>query len=893
MNTKHKGFKTKVFFWLVLMMISGMSIAQPVSRETARQAAKTFLENNGAQSAELSDVSAAAGFEHLYVFTTGNSFVLMAADSRVQPVLGYSLNGGFDTEGMPENVREWLQGYDDEIQWAIDNNWRAAPATARQWQDLENGVRGPRATTVVAPLIQTRWNQNKYYNNLCPVMSGGPGGHAYTGCTATAMAQIMKYYNYPSKGIGSHSYDWNGQTLSADFGSTTYDWDNMADYYEYYVDDNGSYQWLPTPSSVEIDAVATLMYHCGVSVDMNYTSSGSGASISNAAIALKSYFNYSSTTEYKRKSDFDDTEWDTMVKNELDQSRPLEYAGYDPNGSGGHAFVCDGYNDADYFHFNWGWAGAYDGYFSLANLDTGANNQSGSGNGVYTRNQEAIFGIQPVQCAASAPTNLAYTMTGLQNITLSWTAANGATSYNIYRNNNYVGNSTTTSYSEDTPFGTNAYYVRSVDASGNLSLSSNYVTVYIGYQIPIVDDLQATLSGNNVSLTWTAPEWCYPETPTATLNYGEGPVYYSWTSVYYAHRHLAADLAQYAGKAVYKVSTYIQYPGTYSVYVYTNSNQSNKPDPNSLAFSKTGMQVTVSNDWYEIDMDDPIILTGTNDLWVVMKQENTGQTHPTPSFSISEHNINAFYASSSSPTNLYDANSSYNCAWLINTYLTDGIYTYNLYRDDAVIAEQISETQYTDSALPDGTYAYYVKTNYYGGETEASNTVTVTLPGLATQTVTFTDGWTWWTPTVATSLAQLETALGSNGILINSQDDGFARYENGSWSGTLQGFEPGQMYKIAAQTTDPITLTGLPATSATINILPGYNWFGYTGGGGLTIAEALGDFEPAEGDTIVDEDGNTATYNGSAWTSTLTTLTRGKGYVYHSTVNETKTMTLH
>ena len=707
----------------LLLIVAIPTFAERVTSETAQKVATTFLNNNGAKTTQLTDLSKEAGFPNLYIFTAKQGFVVMSADDCVQPILGYSLAGEFLAENMPSNVRSWLQGYNDEIQSAIENQMKATAETVQLWKDLvEGNSKAATATTVVAPLIQTKWNQNRYYNNLCPAMSGCPGGHAYTGCTATTMAQIMKYYNYPSRGIGSHSYAWNGQTLSADFGSTTYDWNNMAPYYEYYVDDNGSYHWLSDPSSVEIDAVATLMYHCGVSVNMNYTPTGSGASISDAAIALKSYFNYSSTTEYKKKSNYTDTEWKTMVKNDLDQGRPLEYAGYDPNGTGGHAFVCDGYNSADYFHFNWGWAGAYDGYFSLANLDTGANNQSGSGNGVYTRDQEAIFGIQPVQCAASDPTNLTYTMNGLQNITLNWTAANGAASYNIYRNNNYVGNSTTNSYNEDAPFGTNVYYVRSVDANGNLSLSSNYVTVYIGYQTPIVDDLQATLSGNNVSLTWTAPEWCYPETETALLNYGNGTPYYSWSNTYYGHRHLATEIAQYAGKAVYKVSTFIQYPGTYSVYVYTNSNQSNKPDPNSLAFSKTGMQVMISNDWYEIDMDEPIILTGTNDLWVVMKQEGTGQQHPVPSFNLSEFNGNACYYGNSSPVALYN-NISNSISWFINIYLTDGTYTYNLYQDGTRIAQGLNQTSYNATLNNNASNLFVVKTNYYGGETNNSNRV--------------------------------------------------------------------------------------------------------------------------------------------------------------------------
>ena len=864
-------------------------LAQPVSRETAQQAAKTFLDNNGAPSSELADVSTAAGFSNVYVFTTGHSFVLMAADSRVQPVLGYSLNGPFDTEKMPENVREWLQGYDEEIQWAIDNSWRASSTTTRQWQDLEHGVKGPRATTVVTPLIQTKWNQSEYYNQLCPLATGGPNGHAFTGCVATAMAQIMKFWEYPTHGIGSHAYTWGDQTLSADFGSTTYDWSNMLAQYYYYYDDNGNIHWLSTPTEQQISAVATLMYHCGVSVDMDYGGGGSGAVTAYVADALKTYFNYSPDIEYKTKAEHE-SEWMAIVKAELDAGRPLQYSGR--SSSSGHSFICDGYNSANYFHFNWGWSGAYDGYFSLDNLNTGANNQSGQGNGVYTSDQSAIFGIQPVQCSAAEPTDLTYTLAGLQDLTLSWTEASGAVSYNIYCNSNYVGNTSTASYSETAPFGTNIYYVRSVDANGNLSLSSNTVTVTVGYQSPVVDDLAAAVEGHNVNLSWTAPAWCYPETESAILNYGEGNLYSSWTAKYYGHRHLAANMAQYAGKAVYKIGTYIQYPGTYTVYVYTNNNMNGQPSVSALAATKAS--VFNASGWQDIILDSPVILSGSTDLWVVLKQENTGQDYPTPSFNLSDYNANACYAGSYSPTSLSSINlEGYRISWFINIYLTDGVYTYNLYRDGTAIANQISDIQYTDSNRPDGEYAYYVKTNYYGGETEASNTVTVTVPGLPTQTVALNEGWTWWSPTVETSLAELETALGGNGLIINSQDGGFARYEvvngQGTWSGTLQGFVPGQMYKIAVQTAGTITLTGTPVAPSPINILQGYNWFGYTGVAGLTIAETLGVFEPAENDQIIGQEG-TATYSGGAWSGLPTGLVPGHGYVYVSTATEQKTV---
>jgi uncharacterized protein YjiK len=696
---------------LALMMFFIMPcVAEQVQPETARSVARTFLSSNRAEANNLVDVSAEAGFPNLYIFTTEHSFVIMSANDCVQPVLGYSLTGNFNVENMPFNMRDWLQGYSDEIQYAVENNIRSTDEISHLWEALAEGnLDVARATSVVDPLIQTKWNQSQYYNSLCPLASGGPDGHVYAGCTATSMAQIMKYYNYPSRGIGTHSYLWNNQTLSADFGATTYDWNNMDLYYNYYYDDDGTLHWLSAPSSVTVTAVATLIYHCGVSVNMNYSGSGSGANLVNAAAAWKNYFNYSLDINFQLKSDYSDAVWKTMVKNELDAGRPVQYDGRNSDGSG-HAFVCDGYNNADYFHFNWGWSGHYDGYFSIGNLNPGDDN--------YSNQQGAVFGIRPSNNNA-IPTNLTYTQNG-RNVTLHWSTASGATSYNIYRDMNLVGNATSNSYTEAAPYGNSVYYVRSVNSAGELSLSTNSVSVTVPYPIPLVDDLSASVAGDDVSLSWTAPEWCYPQTPTATLNYGDGTLHYRWTSTYYAHRYLAANLAQYANKAVYKVSTYALYPGDYTVYIYTNSS-GNQPVASSLAVTQTH-HCSFSATWIEFCFDEPVIISGSNDLWVVMKQENTGQQFPTPSFDLSSHNVNAFY-SGSSPTSLYDANSNYNCAWYINTYLTDGVYTYNIYRNGSSIADHVSSTSYNDNDLPNGSYTYYVKTNYYAGET-ASNSVT-------------------------------------------------------------------------------------------------------------------------------------------------------------------------
>ena len=809
---------------LVLTMVMPL-FAERVTPETAKNVATTFLSNNGAKASQLTDLSKSAGFPNLYIFTAEQGFVVMSADDCVKPILGYSLTGTFSAEDMPDHVRGWLQGYNDEIQYAIDNSMRATSETAKLWRDLsESKGNVAKANVVVAPLIQTKWNQNKYYNNLCPAVSDGPEGHAYTGCVATAMAQIMKYWEHPATGIGSHSYTWNGQTLSADFSSTTYDWGNMQPYYYcYYANGTDPYAiGVNAPTSEQLSAVSTLMYHCGVSVDMNYGGSstgGSGAYSQNVAIALTTFFNYSTNIEYRNKDNYDVNVWIDMIKADLNERRPVQYNG---RGSSGHAFVCDGYDDANYFHFNWGWSGHYDGYFSLNNLNTGANNESGSGNGVYTNEQSAIFGIQPATTGdAAAPVLTANLIqeTGVRDIQLSWSEVTNASAYQLFCNSELIYSGSERSYRDiSVPYGTRTYFVRSVDVNNNLSLPSNYVSITltfaaptnltattgengielswsasensvaynlycngvviernirntnytdnriiagdltylvkgvdsfgdesepsesvsitIPYKTPIVNDLSLLYENGSSVLSWTAPTWCYPETETATLNYGQGSVRYSWNSEFYGHRHTAASLAQYAGMAIYKVSVLIKCPGTYSLYIYTNATVASSNDfyfyatQSDLATSITDVPISVTNSWFDFVLNTPIVLNGNNDLFVMIRQTDTEQEFAVPSFNVSAHNSNAFCSGWYSGTKFYidDNHPDYNCAWFINTYLTDGTYTYNLYDGTNAVASNLTDTSYSIANITGNTlHQYTVRTNYYAGETNASNKASIAL----------------------------------------------------------------------------------------------------------------------------------------------------------------------
>ena len=711
---------------MALMLIVAMPMmAEHVTPETAQKVAKTFLNNNGAKSAQLTDLTNAAGFSNLYIFNGEEGFVVMAADNCVQPILGYSLTGKFVAENMPSNVSGWLQGYNDEIQYAIEHQMRATDETAQLWNDLIDGnSKAARATTVVNPLVQTTWDQNGFYyysggqlhifelyNNLCPY-DNAAGERTVTGCVATAMAQIMKYWSYPAQGIGSHSYtpytrpDLGVQ--SANFGSTNYSWSNMPN------------SLSQSSSDVQINAIAVLMYHCGVSVDMMYDISANGGSAAYAEDipnALRNYFNYKSTANIKYKSSYSNNNWINLLKAELNASRPIEYNGR--GDAGGHAFVCDGYNSSNQFHFNWGWSGSNDGFYSLTSLNPGSGGAGGGGYN-FTDNQSAIFGIEPGS-TLPAPTNLTYALHNTQDLTLTWNGVSAASSYNVYCNSNLIGNTTSTTYAYSAPYGTNAYFVRALDSNGQLSLPSNTVTVTVDYPTPIVDDLTATLSGNNISLSWTAPEWCYPATPSVTLTYGDGEYYGNLgfgggSNMYWGHRYLASDLSAYNNMALYKASFYANETGAYKIYVYKGT-VSNHPQTQVLQQS---LNVGTTG-WFDFDLSSTIIIDASKDYWVFM-YDPEGRSYPATYCSYTGNNGN-YYASS--PTSFVGTYSG--AAFLIKTYVTDGVYTYNLYRNGSPLNLNLTTTNYTDSNRNNTVSYYTVKTNYYGGVTAASNGVGYTL----------------------------------------------------------------------------------------------------------------------------------------------------------------------
>ena len=309
----------------------------------------------------------------LYVVERGNGggYVIVAGDDAVAtPVLGYTDKGTFDYDQAPANLKWWIDEYSRLIEHMATHGISTASA--------------PVFDQEVAPMLTTQWNQDAPYNDLCPTLNSMR--KAYTGCVATAMAQVMNYHEWPVTGTGSHSYFDNplvggcGQTLSADFGSTTYEWDLMLDTYD------------SSSSEEACNAVATLMFHCGVATEMSYTANASGTYSYKAAEALATYFGYPQNVQSLNRDYRPYDEWITLIKNEIDAGRPVIFGG--SSSTGGHEFVIDGYRTDGYFHVNWGWSGQSDGYYLIATLDPYEGQGIGGSDSGYKYMQEIIVNVQ-------------------------------------------------------------------------------------------------------------------------------------------------------------------------------------------------------------------------------------------------------------------------------------------------------------------------------------------------------------------------------------------------------------------------------------------------------------------------------------------------------------------
>ena len=370
--------KKHLYSLTALLLIFSFSQAKHVESATAKLVAQNFIFQN-AKMAQVDLVlsytgRSAAGIEDYYAFTLNSTgFVIVSGDDVANPIIGYSTEDPFVAPAAGTNFGYWMGERQKEMEYIRANHLQADVQTVNTWarytDNISNKLTPPVSVNTVAPLCAAKWGQGGAYNDLCP--AGTP-----TGCVATAMAIIMKKWAYPTKGTGSSSYSAGSYgTLSANYGTTTYNWASMTTPY----------------CSGSNSAVATIMSHCGISVEMAYSPGGSGAQVvggnPSAQYSYKTYFGYNAALiKGLMRSSYQDPAWITLLKNDLDKGQPIQYAGVDAS-AGGHTWVCDGYDATDNMHLNWGWDGSSNGYFSINNMASGGYN--------FTSQHHVCIGIVP------------------------------------------------------------------------------------------------------------------------------------------------------------------------------------------------------------------------------------------------------------------------------------------------------------------------------------------------------------------------------------------------------------------------------------------------------------------------------------------------------------------
>ena len=371
----------------MLLFFVGWAFAGNVTEQQARRVAVAFFQSAPLTRVSESDLrlvrdsessltrsSGAAPAYYVFDNVAGGGFVIVAGDDVASPVLGYSFTEEFPEGTLPPNVQDWLDGLREEINAARRGGWEAEAAVTRAWQNTRSG-------DVVVDLETARWDQGAPYNQLCPTSRNM---RTLTGCTATALAIIMRYHQWPEKGMGTlpaYVTTTNHLTIPAQKLGHAYDWDNMP------LDYGRSY------TQAQAQAVATLMRDCGYMLESDYgtdDNGGTGAYV-DAVLRVAEYMDYDKSIRCVMRDSYSSSEWYELMQDELDSSRPILYTG--SSEEAGHAFVLDGYTTNNYYSVNWGWSGYYNGYFLLSALDPEGQG-AGGGSGSYNNGQVAVIGIQ-------------------------------------------------------------------------------------------------------------------------------------------------------------------------------------------------------------------------------------------------------------------------------------------------------------------------------------------------------------------------------------------------------------------------------------------------------------------------------------------------------------------
>lgn len=369
-----KGMTKRIFIASMIALLCVMqSRAKEIKADEALARALSEMKYETQTRAAVGDYKLVRSEDHLYVFSTGKGFLLASADTRANAILGYTDNGTFDQVLLNPAFSEWLDQCKSALKWISEQPESDEPVVQEKMT-----TRSESFPKVVMPLLGSiAWDQSDPFNKYCPVVPKGNVGEGklcYTGCVATALAQIMKYYEWPKRGTGTVSYTAEnlGIKLSADLSQSNYKWDQMIPGY------GGSY------TDEQAKSVARLISDIGIACKMEYGGDGSGAFDQDAMFAVANNFSYNKGLKLRERFYYSTEEWNDMMKSELSQSRPLYYGGVTPKNYAGHAFVIDGYDSKGLYHVNWGWGGSGNGYYDINYLNpNGLKKDSSEGYSYY------------------------------------------------------------------------------------------------------------------------------------------------------------------------------------------------------------------------------------------------------------------------------------------------------------------------------------------------------------------------------------------------------------------------------------------------------------------------------------------------------------------------------
>jgi hypothetical protein len=575
--------KRTIAFAFLILCFAGLGAKKIATEEALRIAPALFRHLGGEPKAgfRMQAIPNSEGDDDFYILRFApEGFVILSSDDRCEPLLAYSVDTAFPAEDIPPNA-QWLLGEYSRVMADI----RALPEASAdpKWQAIRSGdFSAFSRNRDVAPLITTTWNQNYPYNSLCPVDPSGPGGRVYAGCVATAMAQLMKYWGHPITGSGSHGYNAPGYGyLSANFGQTTYNWASM-----------------PNAVTMENISVATLIYHCAVSVNTQFGPNGSSAYLSNSEDALETHFRYDPSAQYQTASSYSASVWAAKLRLDLEAGRPILYRGQ--SSTMGHAWIIDGHQLTNYFHCNWGWGGSANGYFYLNNLNPGSYNLSQS--------QAAILGLYPL-----AQGNLQGVVSSGSVALAEAVVSIAGREYITTDNGSYIFTGLMAG-SHQIRVSKPGYYTQ----TNTLIIEANQTTHHnVNLSEPLYPpaDLQATLEGDDVLLTWQTPE-----APIITEWLGWGDASYAGaygygvaTSFDVAQRWDQTDLEQYYQGSLNQVRIYPCYAEcTYTVKVWSGGSAAN---PGELVYSEV-LSNPILSSWNTVSLAQPIAFPQQGDLWV-------------------------------------------------------------------------------------------------------------------------------------------------------------------------------------------------------------------------------------------------------------------------------------